>query len=71
MTDNEYLKKILEAQTLDSDGKEMKELRSRRDDAEKLLRKKIRQRSEYSLRRLKGERNNDKRGLRPRRYLLF
>jgi len=41
MTDNEYLKKILEAQTLDSDGKEMKELRSRRDEAEKLLRKKF------------------------------
>ncbi len=41
MTDNEYLKKTLESQTLDPDGKEMKELRSRRDDAEKLLRKKF------------------------------
>ena len=41
MTDNEYLKKILELQTLDSDGKEMEELRSRRDDAESLLRKKF------------------------------
>ena len=41
MNDNEYLKKILESQTLDSDGKEIKELQSRRDDAEKLLRKKF------------------------------
>ncbi len=41
MTENEYLKKILESQTLDSDGEEIKELRSRRDDAEKLLRKKF------------------------------
>ncbi len=39
MTDEEYLKKILEAQSLDPDGKEMKELRSRRDDAESRLRK--------------------------------
>lgn len=40
MTDEEYLKKVLESQTLDPDGKEMKELRSRRDDAESRLRKK-------------------------------
>ncbi len=41
MTDNEYLKKVLESQTLDSDGEEMKVLRSRRDDAESRLRKKF------------------------------
>jgi hypothetical protein len=41
MTDNEYLKKVLETQTLDPDGEEMKELRSRRDDAESRLRKKF------------------------------
>lgn len=41
MTDEEYLKKVLESQTLDPDGKEMKDLRSRRDDAESRLRKKF------------------------------
>jgi hypothetical protein len=41
MTDNEYLKKVLEQQTLDTDGDEMEELRSRRDDAESRLRKKF------------------------------
>lgn len=41
MTDEEYLEKILKSQTLDPDGKEMKELRSRRDDVEKLLRNKF------------------------------
>ena len=41
MTDEEYLKKVLESQTLDPDGKEMKELCSRRDDAESRLRKKF------------------------------
>lgn len=41
MTDNEYLKKILDSQTLDPEGDEMKELRSRRDDVESRLRKKF------------------------------
>ena len=41
MTDEEYLKKILQSQTLDENGKEMKELRSRREDVERLLRKKF------------------------------
>ncbi|MBA3632735.1 MAG: hypothetical protein H0W58_08010 [Acidobacteria bacterium] len=41
MTDNEYLKKVLEQQTLDPDGDEMKKLRLRRDDAESRLRKKF------------------------------
>jgi hypothetical protein len=41
MTDEEYLKKILKSQTLDPNGKEMKELRSRRENVEKLLRKKF------------------------------
>lgn len=40
MTDNEYLKKLLESQTLDPNGAEMKELRSRRDVVEKRLRDK-------------------------------
>lgn len=40
MTDNEYLKKILESQTLDSNGEEMQQLRSRRDDVKTKLRNK-------------------------------
>lgn len=40
MTDNEYLKKILEYQTLDSNGDEMNELRSRRDAVRDKLRAK-------------------------------
>lgn len=40
MTDNEYLKKILESQTLASDGEEMNDLRSRRSDVTTKLRNK-------------------------------
>lgn len=40
MTDNEYLQKILKSQTLDSDGEEMKELRSRRGAVSDKLRDK-------------------------------
>jgi hypothetical protein len=40
MTDNEYLQKILKSQTLDSNGEEMKELRSRRDAVRDKLRDK-------------------------------
>jgi len=39
MTNEEYLEEILESQTLASDGDELKLLRWRRDDVEKLLRK--------------------------------
>ena len=40
MTIDEYLIKILESQTLDDDSEEMKTLRQRRDQVEKVLRKK-------------------------------
>lgn len=40
MTNNEYLNEILESQTLDNDGDELKLLRQRRNDVDKLLRKK-------------------------------
>lgn len=40
MTNTEYLNEILESQTLESDGGELKRLRKRRNDVEKLLRKK-------------------------------
>lgn len=40
MTNNEYLNEILESQTLDDDGDELKLLRRRRNDVDKLLRKK-------------------------------
>ena len=40
MTNNEYLNEILDSQTLDSDGDELKLLRKRRDDVEILLRDK-------------------------------
>ncbi len=39
MTNEEYLDEILESQTLSNDGDELKLLRKRRDDVEKLLRK--------------------------------
>ena len=39
MSDKTYLEEILESQTLDSDGHEMKDLRSHRSDVDKLLRK--------------------------------
>lgn len=39
MTNEEYLEEILESQTLATDGDELKLLRRRRDDVEKLLRK--------------------------------
>ncbi|MGE3466922.1 MAG: hypothetical protein AB7J13_08315, partial [Pyrinomonadaceae bacterium] len=39
MTNEEYLEEILESQTLANDGDELKLLRQRRDDVEKLLRK--------------------------------
>lgn len=39
MTNEEYLDEILKSQTLANDGDELKLLRSRRDDVEKLLRK--------------------------------
>ena len=39
MTNEEYLEEILESQTLANDGDELKLLRRRRDDVEKLLRK--------------------------------
>lgn len=38
MTDNEYLRRILENETLDEDGSEMKALRDRRSEVETLLR---------------------------------
>ncbi len=41
MNENKYLEDILQSQTLDSDGQEMKDLRSRRDDVERLLREKF------------------------------
>ncbi len=41
MSDNKYLDDILESQTLDSDGQEMKDLRSHRSDVDNLLRKKF------------------------------
>jgi hypothetical protein len=41
MTNEEYLVKILESQTLDPDGEEMNALRQHRDDVEKLLRAKF------------------------------
>lgn len=40
MTNNEYLNEVLESQTLDDDGDELKVLRRRRNDVDKLLRKK-------------------------------
>lgn len=40
MTNNEYLNEILDSQTLDNDGDELKLLRQRRDDVENLLRSK-------------------------------
>jgi len=39
MSDKTYLEEILESQTLDSDGHEMKDLRAHRSDVDKLLRK--------------------------------
>lgn len=39
MTNEEYLNEILQSQTLDADGDELKLLRSRRNDVDKLLRK--------------------------------
>ncbi len=39
MKPNDYLKAVLDAQTLDEDGPELKELRARRDEIEALLRK--------------------------------
>jgi hypothetical protein len=39
MTNDEYLDEILESQTLDNDGEELKLLRQRRNDADRLLRK--------------------------------
>lgn len=41
MSDNKYLEDILESQTLDSNGQEMKDLRSHRTDVDNLLRKKF------------------------------
>lgn len=41
MSDKKYLEDILESQTLDPDGQEMKDLRAHRSDVEKLLRKKF------------------------------
>lgn len=41
MTDNEYLEKTLDAQTLDEESTELKDLRKHRDDVEALLRKKF------------------------------
>ncbi|MGA7617104.1 MAG: hypothetical protein WBX15_18205 [Thermoanaerobaculia bacterium] len=41
MTDNEYLQKTLDSQTLQEEGDEMKALRQHRDDVETLLRKKF------------------------------
>lgn len=41
MNENKYLEDILQSQTLDSDGQEVKDLRSRRDDVEGLLREKF------------------------------
>jgi hypothetical protein len=38
MTDDEYLKKVLEAQRLDEDSEELKLLRARRDEVEKKIR---------------------------------
>jgi hypothetical protein len=38
MTDNEYLKNILDAQTLKEDSQELKDLRKHREDVEELLR---------------------------------
>ena len=39
MSDDRYLEEILESQTLDPEGQEIKDLRSRRDEVDKLLRK--------------------------------
>ncbi|HYX73050.1 MAG TPA: hypothetical protein VE732_09785, partial [Nitrososphaera sp.] len=41
MSDKKYLEDILESQTLDPDGQEMKDLRTHRSDVEKLLRRKF------------------------------
>jgi hypothetical protein len=41
MSDKKYLEDILESQTLDADGQEMKDLRTHRTDVENLLRKKF------------------------------
>lgn len=41
MSDKTYLEDILDSQTLDSDGAEMKDLRSHRSDVERILRKKF------------------------------
>lgn len=41
MSEDRYLEEILESQTLDPEGQEIKDLRSRRDEVDKLLRKKF------------------------------
>ena len=41
MSEDRYLEEILESQTLDPEGQEIKKLRSRRDEVDKLLRKKF------------------------------
>jgi hypothetical protein len=41
MNENQHLEDILQSQALDPDGQQMKDLRSRRDDVERLLRKKF------------------------------
>ena len=41
MNENQYFEDILQSQTLAPDGREIKDLRSRRDDVERLLRKKF------------------------------
>jgi hypothetical protein len=41
MSDKKYLEDILESQTLDPDGQEMKDLRARRGEVERLLRRKF------------------------------
>ncbi len=42
MNDNDYLKQVLASQTLDENSEELKALRKRRDEVEKLLRKSFR-----------------------------
>jgi len=41
MTENEYLKALLDSQTLKDDSDELKRLRERRDEVETLLRDKL------------------------------
>jgi len=41
MTENEYLKALLDSQTLEDNGDELKKLRERRDEVERLLRDKL------------------------------